>query len=178
MTLNITNSGLKFSYYTSLWKLVLIINFSSEYFQPTTLVAAQQYNRNRAALAAGLVVGAYALNKKSVQAKSAEEAAENAEKPENKEKFKTKKLKEYENRIRQYSNPDRIFRYFATVATVYPDGKREDIYMTPDDFVRSLTIDGELQPQDCLIDKYRTVKTAEVSNFCFMTSSVEYWRHA
>ena len=43
---------------------------------------------------------------------------------------------------------------------------REDIYMTPDDFVRSLTIDGELQPQDCLIDKYRTVKTAEVSYLC------------
>ena len=38
--------------------------------------------------------------------------------------------------------------------------------MTPDDFVRSLTIDGELQPQDCLIDKYRTVKTAEVSYVC------------
>jgi len=126
--------------------------------QTAARVAAQQYNRNRAYLAAGLVVGAYALNKKSVQAKSAEEPAEN---PAEKQKFKTRKLREYENKIRMYSNPDRIFRYFATVATVYPDGKREDIYMTPDDFVRSLTIDGELQPEDCLIDKFRSVKTAE-----------------
>ena len=51
----------------------------------------------------------------------------------------------YENRIRQYSNPDKIFRYFATISAQFPNGTREDIYMTPDDFVRSLTIDGDLQ---------------------------------
>ena len=28
--------------------------------------------------------------------------------------FRNRKIMEYENRIRQYSTPDKIFRYFAT----------------------------------------------------------------
>ena len=48
---------------------------------------------------------------------------------------------EYENRIRAYSTPDKIFRYFATLQ----DAKTGDIYMTPEDFVRALTPDT-MQP--------------------------------
>ena len=78
--------------------------------------------------------------------------------------FRKKKLMQYENKIRRYAQPDKVFRYFATIQACYPDGKKEDVYMTPDDFVRSLTPDGELQPQDCLLDRFRTVKTAHVSH--------------
>ena len=45
------------------------------------------------------------------------------------------KFIEYENRIREYSTPDKIFRYFATKKIV-TDG---EVCMTPDDFVRSVT---------------------------------------
>ena len=81
---------------------------------------------------------------------------------------------QYENKIRRYAQPDKVFRYFATIQACYPDGKKEDVYMTPDDFVRSLTPDGELQPQDCLLDRFRTVKTAHVSHkkYCLPKSNV------
>lgn len=35
--------------------------------------------------------------------------------------------------------------------------------MTPDDFVRSLTPSGELQPADCLLDQFRKIRTSQVS---------------
>ena len=56
---------------------------------------------------------------------------------------------EYENRIRQYSPPDKIFRYFATLRVVQelPDGTAtSEVYMTPQDFLRSIT-PGVKQPE-------------------------------
>lgn len=52
---------------------------------------------------------------------------------------------EYENRIRAYSTPDKIFRYFATLKAAMDNGDVE-IYMTPEDFIRSITPD-EKQPE-------------------------------
>ena len=49
---------------------------------------------------------------------------------------------EYENRIRDYSTPDKIFRYFATLKI------DNEVFMTPEDFVRSIT-PGMLQPEGC-----------------------------
>ena len=46
---------------------------------------------------------------------------------------------EYENRIRQYSTPDKVFRYFATLQVAHPSGESHEVYMTPDDFLRSMT---------------------------------------
>ena len=79
------------------------------------------------------------------QAKSADASEVDPVESKKDEKFKARRMRLYENRIRQYSNPDKIFRYFATISAQFPNGTREDIYMTPDDFVRSLTIDGDLQ---------------------------------
>lgn len=45
---------------------------------------------------------------------------------------------EYENRMRAFSTPDKIFRYFATVRVLLEDNKT-DVYMTPDDFLRAIT---------------------------------------
>ena len=61
---------------------------------------------------------------------------------------------EYENRIRDYSTPDKIFRYFATLRVVH-DGL-DEVFMTPDDFVRSIT-PGMKQPEGkflCSVPSY------------------------
>lgn len=46
------------------------------------------------------------------------------------------KIIEYENRIRQFSTPDKIFRYFATVRLTTLQGTT--VCMTPEDFLRSI----------------------------------------
>lgn len=50
---------------------------------------------------------------------------------------------EYENRIRHYSTPDKVFRYFATLQVTNNDV--HEVFMTPDDFLRSMT-PGVKQP--------------------------------
>lgn len=45
---------------------------------------------------------------------------------------------EYENRIRQFSTPDKVFRYFATIQVPTCDDRHE-IFMTPVDFLTSMT---------------------------------------
>lgn len=52
---------------------------------------------------------------------------------------------EYENRIRQYSTPDKVFRYFATLQLQGSPSDQHEIYMTPEDFLRSIT-PGSKQP--------------------------------
>lgn len=46
--------------------------------------------------------------------------------------------------MRLYSTPDKIFRYFATIKIV--QGEYSEVYMTPEDFLRSLT-PGLKQPE-------------------------------
>uniref|UniRef100_A0A8C9ZL03 Calcium uptake protein 1, mitochondrial n=1 Tax=Sander lucioperca TaxID=283035 RepID=A0A8C9ZL03_SANLU len=58
---------------------------------------------------------------------------------------KKKEVMEYENRIRAYSTPDKIFRYFATLKVIGEHGDAE-VYMTPQDFIRSIT-PNEKQPE-------------------------------
>lgn len=58
---------------------------------------------------------------------------------------------EYENRMRQYSTPDKVFRYFATLQVSHPTNHPEqhEVFMTPDDFLRSMT-PGLKQPDGTL----------------------------
>ena len=51
----------------------------------------------------------------------------------------------YEDRIRAYSTPDKIFRYFATLNIQERDDSSH-IFMTPEDFLRSIT-PGIIQPE-------------------------------
>lgn len=46
---------------------------------------------------------------------------------------------EYENRVRQFSTPDKVFRYFATIQVPHPHGEYE-VFMTPVDFLTSMSI--------------------------------------
>ncbi|XP_045493404.1 calcium uptake protein 1 homolog, mitochondrial-like, partial [Colias croceus] len=66
--------------------------------------------------------------------------------------FRDRKIIEYENRMRAYSTPDKIFRYFATVKLTY--GENTEVYMTPDDFLRAIT-PGMKQPDGLGLDQYR-----------------------
>ncbi|XP_068403879.1 calcium uptake protein 1, mitochondrial [Eschrichtius robustus] len=79
--------------------------------------------------------------------------------PEEKKKkrsgFRDRKVMEYENRIRAYSTPDKIFRYFATLKVISEHGESE-VFMTPQDFVRSIT-PNEKQPEHLGLDQY-TIK--------------------
>ncbi|CAH1246099.1 MICU1 [Branchiostoma lanceolatum] len=69
--------------------------------------------------------------------------------------FRDRRVIEYENRIRAYSTPDKIFRYFATLK-VYDEEGHHEIYMTPEDFVRSIT-PGDKQPEGLGLDQFRHV---------------------
>uniref|UniRef100_A0A8D2E875 EF-hand domain-containing protein n=1 Tax=Theropithecus gelada TaxID=9565 RepID=A0A8D2E875_THEGE len=66
--------------------------------------------------------------------------------------FRDRKVMEYENRIRAYSTPDKIFRYFATLKVISEPGEAE-VFMTPEDFVRSIT-PNEKQPEHLGLDQY------------------------
>jgi hypothetical protein len=61
----------------------------------------------------------------------------------------------YEDRIRAYSTPDKIFRYFATLSIQEEDGSAH-IFMTPEDFLRSIT-PGIIQPQGLGLDRFRSL---------------------
>ncbi|XP_016964389.1 calcium uptake protein 1 homolog, mitochondrial isoform X1 [Drosophila biarmipes] len=66
--------------------------------------------------------------------------------------FRERKIIEYENRIRQFSTPDKIFRYFATVRL--QDATQTIVCMTPEDFLRSI-YPGIKQPDGLGLDQYR-----------------------
>ncbi|XP_067621344.1 calcium uptake protein 1 homolog, mitochondrial isoform X2 [Eurosta solidaginis] len=66
--------------------------------------------------------------------------------------FRDRKIIEYENRLRAYSTPDKIFRYFATVRLT--TATSAEICMTPDDFLRSI-YPGLMQPHGLGLDQYR-----------------------
>jgi len=64
---------------------------------------------------------------------------------------------EYENRIRHFSTPDKVFRYFATlqVTHLHSNGQEShEVFMTPDDFLRSMT-PGIKQPDGLGLDQYK-----------------------
>eukprot|EP00117_Sycon_ciliatum_P041537 scpid71809/ scgid30363/ Calcium uptake protein 1, mitochondrial; Calcium-binding atopy-related autoantigen 1 homolog len=67
--------------------------------------------------------------------------------------FHDRNVMAYEDRIRSYSTPDKIFRYFATLKT--KDEKGLDvIMMTPQDFVRAI-LRGQIQPEGYGLDQFK-----------------------
>jgi len=76
--------------------------------------------------------------------------------------FRDRKIIEYENRIRQYSTPDKVFRYFATYKLTDDKGIGE-VMMTPEDFLRSIS-PGEKQPEHFGLDQYHQISSDAVNN--------------
>ncbi|XP_039950746.1 calcium uptake protein 1 homolog, mitochondrial isoform X7 [Bactrocera tryoni] len=74
--------------------------------------------------------------------------------------FRERKIIEYENRIRAYSTPDKIFRYFATVRLT--TATSTEVCMTPDDFLRSI-YPGMMQPEGLGLDQYRRYDPKDVA---------------
>ena len=76
--------------------------------------------------------------------------------------FKDRKIIEYENRIRSYSTPDKIFRYFATYRMVDEKGHQE-VMMTPQDFLRSIT-PGIQQPPNKGLDQFTNITKNDINS--------------
>merc|ERR1712029_97487 len=76
--------------------------------------------------------------------------------------FKARKIITYENRIRSYSTPDKIFRYFATIKVVDESGHHE-VMMSPQDFLRSIT-PGIPQPPDLGLDNFLTIPADQIDS--------------
>ncbi|XP_047515323.1 calcium uptake protein 1 homolog, mitochondrial-like isoform X4 [Pieris napi] len=74
--------------------------------------------------------------------------------------FRDRKIIEYENRMRHYSTPDKVFRYFATLQAQHHD--QHEVFMTPDDFLRSMT-PGVKQPDGLGLDQYRRYDPKTIS---------------
>ncbi|KAM9365331.1 calcium uptake protein 1, mitochondrial [Pholidichthys leucotaenia] len=94
-------------------------------------------------------------SEKSVEASSGDEESKDEGGEVKKKKprgFRDRKVMEYENRIRAYSTPDKIFRYFATLKVISEHGDAE-VYMTPQDFIRSIT-PNEKQPENLGLDQF------------------------
>ncbi|XP_027021756.1 calcium uptake protein 1, mitochondrial isoform X3 [Tachysurus fulvidraco] len=89
-----------------------------------------------------------------VESGSSDEDDESSEGKKKKQRvgFRDRKVMEYENRIRAYSTPDKIFRYFATLKIISEHGDAE-VYMTPQDFIRSIT-PNEKQPENLGLDQF------------------------
>ena len=66
--------------------------------------------------------------------------------------FREQQIINYEDRIRAYSTPDKIFRMFATIK-IYDDKGNWEVFMTPTDFVRSIT-PGVMQPEGLGFDEF------------------------
>ncbi|XP_053189088.1 calcium uptake protein 1, mitochondrial [Scomber japonicus] len=94
-------------------------------------------------------------SEKSVEASNGDEATDDGgegKKKKPRSGFRDRKVMEYENRIRAYSTPDKIFRYFATLKVIGEHGDAE-VYMTPQDFIRSIT-PNEKQPENLGLDQF------------------------
>jgi len=87
---------------------------------------------------------------------------DNEEKTVDKLGFRDRKIIEYENRIRQYSTPDKVFRYFSTYK-LHDDKGNHEVMMTPEDFLRSIS-PGEKQPENRGLDQYQQISSDEVNN--------------
>lgn len=71
-----------------------------------------------------------------------------------KKSFRDRKIIQYENKIRHYSTPDKVFRYFATLKIWNEKLNDYEVFMKPDDFIRSLTY-GAKQPEGLGLDSYQ-----------------------
>lgn len=97
------------------------------------------------------MIGKVDASSKEVDKGDSDEVEEGKRKKAQKVGFRDRRVIEYENRIRAYSTPDKIFRYFATLK-VHHNGA-SDVYMTPEDFVRSIT-PGMKQPEGLGLDQF------------------------
>lgn len=101
-----------------------------------------------------MTLGVSIATMSSVAAASIVFADDNSEEKKKSGGFKESIITRYENKLRQYSTPDKVFRYFATKEV---DG---EVYMTLDDFIRSV-IPGEMQPKGLGLDQFESISAED-----------------
>ncbi|XP_055591843.1 calcium uptake protein 1 homolog, mitochondrial-like isoform X1 [Uranotaenia lowii] len=106
------------------------------------------------------VTSSQQLNKEGESEEEDEDAQAKRKARKEKVGFRDRKIIEYENRIRQYSTPDKVFRYFATIQA--PQGETIEVFMTPIDFLTSMT-PGMKQPDGLGLDQYKRYDAKSVS---------------
>jgi len=79
--------------------------------------------------------------------------------------FRDRRIIEYENRIRAYSTPDKVFRYFASLQARSDIDSNAEVFMTPEDFVRSLT-PGLKQPEGLGLDQFLRIDPKKFKAKC------------
>ena len=121
-----------------------------------------------AGAAIGTAAAAYVLVKENgvLLADDLPVAEEGPKRPKRKKKrvsFHDRNVMAYEDRVRAYSTPDKIFRYFATLKT--KDDKGLDvIMMTPQDFVRAI-LRGQIQPEGYGLDQFKRFEMERYQRF-------------
>lgn len=85
---------------------------------------------------------------------SKEQNESQVDRKKSKKSFRDRKIIQYENKIRHYSTPDKVFRYFATLKIWNEKLNDYEVFMKPDDFIRSLTY-GAKQPEGLGLDSYQ-----------------------
>ncbi|EPB75807.1 EF hand [Ancylostoma ceylanicum] len=105
------------------------------------------------------------------------EESKKVEKPKKKKiGFRERRIIEYEDRIRLYSTPDKIFRYFATLKVIDKSdesGRTFEVFMTPEDFLRSFT-PGVMQPRKYGLDSYKIYQPEKYKHKFSDTTSIFY----
>uniref|UniRef100_A0A0K0DKC2 Calcium uptake protein 1 homolog, mitochondrial n=1 Tax=Angiostrongylus cantonensis TaxID=6313 RepID=A0A0K0DKC2_ANGCA len=154
---------------------MLLISIDYEWFMKQLSSAGKRMRPEASQLKPEMSASASDSDSKS----DVDSAANNNGKPKKKRiGFRERRIIEYEDRIRLYSTPDKIFRYFATLNLFFhvidkdDDGKFE-VFMTPEDFLRSLT-PGVIQPRKYGLDSYKTYQPDKYKHNFSDTTSIFY----
>ncbi|XP_034824385.1 calcium uptake protein 1 homolog, mitochondrial-like isoform X4 [Maniola hyperantus] len=134
--------------------------FSSKYLAYSVLFGATAYTSYKIWLQYQIIPSITAAEE--IVETDSESEVDTRKKRYRKEKvgFRDRKIIEYENRMRQYSTPDKVFRYFATLQAQHHD--QHEVFMTPDDFLRSMT-PGVKQPDGLGLDQYKRYDPKTIS---------------
>ncbi|GAB6028462.1 hypothetical protein CHUAL_002622 [Chamberlinius hualienensis] len=132
--------------------LCLFLTFTIDWRMIRKSIVASETFKKLTNIRAASIEDEVSSNQSAVQE---EKKTEEKKKKKKKDKigFRDRKIIEYENRIRTYSTPDKVFRYFATLR-VYDDSGESEIFMTPDDFLRSITPNVK-QPEGLGLDQFK-----------------------
>lgn len=156
----ITTSRYSYFWYAFVFGgLTFLLFFNPDKFSTGSYEAVEKMNDMKALYSRDTVPRAKELENIKDESSNLQEDSELKEKnnevsdKKGKVSFRDRKIIEYENRIRQYSTPDKIFRYFATIQILNEKTNEYEIFMTPSDFLRSITY-GVIQPEGLGLDSY------------------------
>lgn len=152
-----TTSRYSYFWYAFLFgSLAFVLFFDPEKFSTDSSEAMEKMSDMKSMYSRDTVPKAKEIENNTTSEINVEEEKNDEEVVDNKKSkitFRNRKIIQYENRIRQYSTPDKIFRYFATIQVFNEKSNEYEVFMTPSDFLRSITY-GAIQPEGLGLDSY------------------------